>query len=86
MWPPINLLADHIGICLEHDVLVDEPRAWDRRTAGMDRAVDAIFPRPGDHFARGRPIFDATEADLAEEADPGERKLLEIMLFPFPAR
>src|SRR5271165_98154 len=47
----------------------------------MDGAVDAIFPRPGDHFARGWPILDATEPDLTEEADPCDRKLLEIMLF-----
>src|SRR5271168_333748 len=46
----------------------------------MNRAVDAIFARPGDHLARRRPIFDAAESHLTEEADAGGGKLLEIML------
>src|SRR3984885_8866432 len=73
-------VADHVGVRLEHDVLVDEPGARDGRTAGMNRAVDAVFARPSDHLARSRPIFDAAEPDLTEEADAGGGKLLEIML------
>ena len=46
----------------------------------MDRAVDAVFARPGDHLARRRPILDAAKSDLAEEADARGGKLLEIML------
>ena len=46
----------------------------------MDGAVDAVFARPGDHLARRRPVFDAAEPHLAEEADAGGGKLLEIML------
>ena len=47
-------VADHVGVRLQHDVLVDQPGAGDRRAAGMDGAVDAVFARPGDHLARRR--------------------------------
>jgi hypothetical protein len=77
--PAIDM-ADYVGVRLEYDVLVDEPGARDRRAAGVDRAVDAVFARPGHHLARGRPILDAAEPDLAEETDPRRRQFLEIML------
>src|SRR5271170_1418033 len=72
-------MADDIGVRLEHDVLVDETGAGDRRAAGMDRAVDPIFASPGDHLARGRSILDAAEPDFAEIADAGAGQLGEVL-------
>src|ERR1700722_7398731 len=73
-------VADHVGVCCKRDVFIDKPGTWDRWTAGVDRAVDAIFARPSDHLAGRWPIFDAAESHLTEEADAGGGKLLKIML------
>jgi len=45
----------------------------------MDRALDAVFARPTHHLARGRPVLDAAEADLAEQLDAVGGHLLEIV-------
>ena len=71
-------VADHVGVGLQYDVLVDETGAWDRRTAGVDGTVDAVFARPGDHLARGRAILHAAKSDLAEIADAGIGKLRKV--------
>src|SRR5258707_820074 len=73
-------VADSVGAGLQHPVLVDQAGAGDRRTAGMDGALDAVFACPAHHLARGRPILDAAQADLAEQFDAGRGQFLEVVL------
>ena len=73
-------MADHVGVGLEHDILVDQAGAGDRRAAGVDRALDAVFARPGDHLLGFLALLDAAQADLAEQLDAVARHLGEIRL------
>ena len=74
-------VPNDIGIAFEHDVLIDQAGAGDRGSAGVDRALDAVFPRPGNHFAAGRPVLDAAESDLAEKLHASRGELGEIDFF-----
>ncbi len=76
-------VADHVGVCLQHHVLVDQPGTGDRGAAGVDGALDAIFARPADHLARGGAVLDAAETDFAEQFDAGSGELLEVVLDHF---
>src|SRR5207302_11080202 len=60
-------VTDHVGVGLQHHVLVDQAGAGDRGTAGVDGALDAVFARPADHLAGGRAVLDADKADLAKQ-------------------
>ncbi len=73
-------VADHVGIGFEDDVRVDQPGARDRWAAGVDRALDAVFARPGDHPLRLVALLDAAEPDLAEQLDAGLGHLAKILL------
>ena len=46
---PVNV-TDDIGVCLEHHVFIDEPRARDRGPASVNGALNAVFARPRHHF------------------------------------
>src|SRR5438876_6999630 len=59
-------VADDVSIGLEYDVFVNETRSWDRGSAGMNRAMNSVFPSPGDHLACGFSVLDATQPYLAE--------------------
>ena len=68
-------VADDIRVGLEHDVLVDQPGARNRRAAGMDGALDAVFARPRHHACRAvGPSFTAAKPDLAQQLDAGLRQ------------
>ena len=73
-------MADDVGVRFEHDVRINQAGAGNRRAAGVNRAVEAIFARPRDHFARRRSVLDAAQPDLAEEAHPRLRQFLEVAL------
>ncbi len=73
-------VADDIGGGGKHDVFINQTGARNRRPAGVNRALNAILPRPGDHLAGRRAVFHATQADLAEHSDTGGCKVFEIFL------
>src|SRR3546814_7302255 len=54
--------------------------AWDRGTAGVDGALDAVLARPGDHALRLLALLHAAEADLAQQLHAGLGELLEVLL------
>src|SRR3546814_14651770 len=54
--------------------------AWDRGTAGVDGALDAVLARPGDHALRLLALLHAAEADLAQQLHAGLGALLEVLL------
>ena len=35
----------------------------------MNRALNPVFARPGDHLSRGGAVFHASQADLAQDSD-----------------
>src|SRR5207245_10328234 len=59
-------VADDVSIGLEYNVFVNETRSWDRGSAGMNRALNSVFPSPGDHLASGLSVLDAAQPYLAE--------------------
>ncbi len=77
--PAIDM-ADDIGVGGQDDVLVDQPRAGDRRAASMDGALDAVFARPGDHLAGRLTVLHRAQPDLAEQADTGFGEIAKILL------
>src|SRR6266480_4772506 len=72
-------VADDVSIGLEHDVFVNETRSWDRRSASMNRALNSVFPSPGDHLACGLSVLDATQPYLAENIHACCCELFEIV-------
>src|SRR5262249_52444748 len=72
-------VTDHVGVGLEHDVLVDQAGAGDRGAASVDGALDAVFARPTHHLACGRAVLHAAQSDLAEQFYAGGGHLLEIL-------
>ncbi len=79
-------VADDVGIGLEHHVLVDQAGPGDRRTAGVDRALDAVLARPGHHRLRLVRRLHRTEAHLAHEPHPAGGELAEVLLRHLPLR
>ena len=80
--PAVDVAHD-VGVGFQHHVLVDEARTGDRRATGVDRALDAILPRPGHHALRRRAVLDAAEAHLAKELHARIGQVLEILLRHF---
>ena len=79
-------VADDVGVRLQHHVLVDKAGAGNRRTAGMDRAVDAVFARPGDHLARGWRHPSRRRDRLRRDSGCRRRRVRRNPFLPFPAR
>ena len=73
-------MADDIGAGFQHHIGVDQPRSRDRRAAGMDRALNAVFARPADHLPRGLAVLDGPKANLAQKLDARIGQILEILL------
>ena len=73
-------VADHVGVGLEHDVLVDQAGPRDRRPARVDRAADAVLPGPRDHLLRLVAGLHRAEAHLAEQRDAGRGEVREVLL------
>src|SRR5438309_771977 len=76
-------VTDHVGVGLQHHVLVDQAGSGNRGTAGVDGTLDAVFARPADHLAGGRAVLDAAKADFAEQLDTSRGAFLEIVLDHF---
>jgi len=73
-------MPDHIGAGFQDNILVNQARAGDRGTAGVDRALHAVLAGPVDHLAGCGTILDRAEADFAEKPDTGFGQGLEILL------
>ena len=72
-------VADHVGVGFENHVLVDEAGAGNRRPAGVNRALDAVFAGPRNHAASGGSVFHAAQADLAEKLHARGGEFLEVI-------
>ena len=72
-------VADHVGVGFENHVFVDEAGSGNRRAAGVNRALDAVFAGPCDHAASGGSIFHAAQADFAEKFHAGGGEFFEVV-------
>ena len=79
MWPI------DVGVGLEHHVRVDEARAGDRRPAGVDRALDAVLARPGDHLpSPSAPSLTPPSPTSPRSVTPAAASSLEIAASTMP--
>ena len=62
-------MAHHIRASFQHHCRIDQSRFGNRRPAGVDRALHAVFTRPIHHFARCLTILDRTQHDRSQQLD-----------------
>ena len=79
VWPPLTWPMMSVSASSTTSLSM-QARAGNRRTAGVDGALDAVFARPGDHLPAGLAVLDRAEADLAEQLHAGRGEIAEILL------
>ena len=73
-------VTDDIGVGFQHHILADETRAGNGRTAGVDRALDAVLARPANHLPCFLATLDRAETDLTEQPHARGRQFRKIRL------
>ena len=72
-------VTDDIRIGFKHHIFVDHARARNRRAAGVNGALDAIFARPRDHLFGFIPGLDRAQADFAQQRHPRIGQIFEVL-------
>ena len=75
--PAIDV-PDDVRVRLQHHVLIDQARSRDRWPSGVNRALDAILPRPQDHLPRRLPVLHATQPDFSQDGHARRRQFFEV--------
>ena len=71
-------VADDVGVGSKNDILINQAGSGDRRTAGVNGALNPVFAGPRNHLVGGGAVFHTPEANFAKQRYAGLSQRLEI--------